>query len=326
MHNLDAAHAFKLTRDHGICMQWKQWCTDEAWSKPARIITAEEVRHVAAWRPVREDMEFPQAGQNILDWLGRLESWCAGQPSGTPYQGLDMEFQWLRAAVRHQVPGVYAPGAEVEDLVRDLQALPRTAPGAYAPGAQVGDFPQDLIAQMFPGGDVPAIPHENLVRIDHVTHTVGGAVQRSGLIYPGSMVVIAAPVGTIAHDLPVPIAVGVVVESSSTKGLLVVAWFVPALARTENYRGGKKQLVLDVFGPWTPLDQVAAQVIKQCHPPSPLLHARSILECNFELTEGALPYDVFDALRASHGIDLTGFNTSMTQRGNLYRSYVLMRA
>ena len=34
--------------------------------------------------------------------------------------------------------------------------------------------------------------------------------------------------------------------------------------------------------------------------------------------------DVFDALRTRHNIDLTGFNSSMTQRGNMYRSYVLM--
>ena len=325
MHNLDPAHAFKFTRDNGICMQWKQWCTDEAWSRPVQIILAEEVRHVAAWRPVREIMEFPNGGQGILDWIGRLEAWCAGQPQGTAYQGLDLEFQWLRAAVRHQVPGDYAPGAEVEDLLRDLRGLPHAGPRAYAPGPQVGDFPQDVIAQMFPGGDVPNIPHENLVRIDNVTHTAAGAVMRPNTIYPGSLVVIAAPEGTIAHDLPVPIAVGMVVEASSTKDMLVVAWYVPALARTENYRGGKKRMVLDVFGPWVPRNEVSVQVIKQCRHPSPLVRVQSILECNFLLSsDGALPYDVFDALRTRHNIDLTGFNSSMTQRGNMYRSYVLM--
>ena len=51
-----------------------------------------------------------------------------------------------------------------------------------------------------------------------------------------------------------------------------------------------------------------------------------VLECNFDLTEeSALPYNLFDALRMRHSIDLSGFNTSMTRRGNMYRSYVLLR-
>ena len=50
-----------------------------------------------------------------------------------------------------------------------------------------------------------------------------------------------------------------------------------------------------------------------------------ILECNFDLNDaGALPYDVFDALRTLHGIDITGFSTSMTHKGNVYRSYALL--
>ena len=50
-----------------------------------------------------------------------------------------------------------------------------------------------------------------------------------------------------------------------------------------------------------------------------------VLECNFELSEAeTLPYDVFDALRTLHDIDVTGFKTSMTHRGNLYRNYALL--
>jgi len=49
------------------------------------------------------------------------------------------------------------------------------------------------------------------------------------------------------------------------------------------------------------------------------------LECNFELSEAeTLPYDVFDALRTLHNIDVTGFTFSMTHKGNLYRSYALL--
>ena len=62
-------------------------------------------------------------------------------------------------------------------------------------------------------------------------------------------------------------------------------------------------------------------------PPPPLnVSSPSILEANFELKDDqTLPYDVLDAVRTQHGIDLTGLNMSMTRRGNCYRSYVLMR-
>ena len=47
-----------------------------------------------------------------------------------------------------------------------------------------------------------------------------------------------------------------------------------------------------------------------------------IRERNFDLSDaGALPYDVFDVLRTEHDIDVAGFSTSMTHKGNLYRNY-----
>ena len=39
-----------------------------------------------------------------------------------------------------------------------------------------------------------------------------------------------------------------------------------------------------------------------------------------------LPYDVLDALRVLHSLDLTGCNLKLARRVSMYRSYVLMRA
>ena len=67
-------------------------------------------------------------------------------------------------------------------------------------------------------------------------------------------------------------------------------------------------------------------MVKRCRLPDAIVNVRAVLECNFDLTEeSALPHDLFDALRTRHSIDMSGFNTSMTRRGNMYRSYVLMR-
>jgi len=92
-----------------------------------------------------------------------------------------------------------------------------------------------------------------------------------------------------------------------------------------NYRGGGKKRILDLFGRWMPVTGHGVDIVKKCSVPRPIVHATETLECNFDFEDNCLPYHVFDALRLRHSIDLTGFNTSMTFRGNDYRSYVLMR-
>ena len=326
MHKLSAAHAFRFSRDNGVSMQWKQWSTDEAWSKPVQILSASKAAALKQWRPAEEKMEFPSAGRDILDWLGRLETWCAAHPAGSDYLGLHREFAWLRAAVSHDLPGTYAPGSRVDDILRDLRALPHSRPEAKAPGAACYEFPHDIVAQLYPGADVPTLPHDALVRIEGVTHDSVGAVARSKVIVPGSHIVVAAPDGTTAHGQALPIMVGQVVDTSCKRGSLLVAWYLPQLARMENFRGGKKKQILDVFGPWSPVDEMSVEDLTKCRLPDPILQIECVLEANFDLTENqTLPYDVFDALRTRHSIDLTGFNLSMTRHGNLYRSYVLMR-
>ena len=74
------------------------------------------------------------------------------------------------------------------------------------------------------------------------------------------------------------------------------------------------------------MEELSVEAMQRCRLPGHFVDALSILEANFELDdEGTLPYEVFDCLRTWHRLDLTGFTTSMTQRGNLYRNYVLMK-
>ena len=329
MHNLDPVHAFRFTRRDGVHMQWKQWCTDETWSRPIQLLAPHEVQPVGAWRPAQLPMQFPSQGTSILGWLNRFEAWCGSQPAGTAYLGLEREFVWLRAAVQHQVPGIYAPGIEVESIVSDLRGLQHGRPGTDAPGAMVAKFPEDIIAQLFPSGDVPRIPADSLVRVEHVTHKpgAGGGALRSDLIVPGSLLLVSPPADSaVAHGHRLPIIVGMAVDTSCKKGTILVAWYVPELARAENYRGGAKKTILDVFGPWRSMHELTLEALRQCRLPEPFVNVGSVLEANFELgIEGTLPYDVLDSLRTHHQIDLTGFSMSQTQRGNLYRQYVLMR-
>ena len=105
----------------------------------------------------------------------------------------------LRALVHHQVPGEYSPGTTVDTLLGDLKALPHSKPqGPRAPGS----LQSDTITQLFPGGDIPPIPAENLVRIDGITHTAGGRPLRSKVIHPGSLLLVRVPDDTQVWGYP----------------------------------------------------------------------------------------------------------------------------
>ena len=324
LHSLSSANAYRFSRGNGIFMQWKQWATNEAWSTSVQILSASDVAILKRWRPAEATMEFPSGGIEIQNWLGRLEAWCASQPAGSNYLGLHREFTWLRAAVGHTLPGTYAPGRKVDDLVRVLRALPHSRPGT--PGEQHREFPQDIVAQLYPSADMHIPEQDALVRIEGLTHDAARDAIRSKVLIAGSNIVVAAPEGTRAHGHALPIMVGQVVDTSCRRGTLLVAWYLPQLAPQANFRGGPKKQIIDVFGPWSPVDELAAGDLKTCRLPDPIVHIQSVLEANFDLTEQqTLPYHVFDTLRNRHSIDLTGFNVSMTRHGNLYRSYVLMR-
>ena len=323
MRNLDPAHAFMFFRASGIYLQWKQWCTDEDWCKPVLLVSEGDMFMLASFRPPCLDMVF-SAGQAILDWIDRFQVWCAAQPV-SKYKGFEAEFRWLRAIVHHQVPGEYSPGTTVDNLLRDLKALPHARPqGPRAPGM----LQSDTITQSFRGADIPPIPAENLLKIDGVTHIAGGLPIRSRVIHPGSLLLVRVPDDTQVHGFPIKFLVAVAVQTSSRMvrdQRSVVMWYVPDLAPVEHFRSGANEKILDIFGPWKSIDDLTVSQLRTCNLPQPMVDLPQILECNFDLSnEGTLPYDVFDALRRQHGIDVTGLDTSRTHKGNLYRSYALL--
>ena len=67
-----------------------------------------------------------------------------------------------------------------------------------------------------------------------------------------------------------------------------------------------RKQIIDVFGPWSPVEELTEEDLTKCRLPDPIMHIRSVLEANFDLTEHqTLPDDRFDALRNRHSIDLT---------------------
>lgn len=236
MHNLDPVHAFRYIRSTaGIHMQWKQWCTDETWSKPLLVVGADSISSLGQFRPDKLKMEFPQQGQTILDWVQRFEYWCSTQTGGK-YQCLKAEMAWLKQAAKHRAPGVYAPGAEVQTLVQDLCNLPGKRPEETSSQSTYCD---DNLVQLFPSSDIPRMPADSLVRIDNITHNPNGQAMRSRVICPGSTLVVQVPGDTKVHGYQVPFLCAVALETSRQReqdNKIAVGWYLPSLAREETFR------------------------------------------------------------------------------------------
>ena len=107
-------------------------------------------------------------------------------------------------------------------------------------------------------------------------------------------------------------------------GSVIVKWFVPPTAPVVRAGGGKKKLVVDLFGVWTPVDELELGDATHVTLPSPQVKTSNILEFNFELDDGKLPFEVLDRLRTIHGIDVTAISMSHTGLGARYRAHVLM--
>ena len=233
---LGPVHAIKFYRSSGIWVQWKQWMTDEDWSQPVLLLTPEDMNKLANFEPTRHTMEFPNGGQNILDWVGKFEHWCTCLPNDT-YPDLDRSVAWLRAAVEHALPGAYAPGQTVHALVHTLTSLPHCRPH-QSTRTCCPTLPQDILTQLFPGSDVPAIPAEALLKIEGITHIKGQRV-RSNTIVPGSLLLVRVNGETtvLGHKIPFLVAVAAQTRDKYvTCDKILVAWMLPQLGKSETFR------------------------------------------------------------------------------------------
>ena len=57
--------------------------------------------------------------------------------------------------------------------------------------------------------------------------------------------------------------------------------------------------------------------------PSTLVPTSNLLEFNFELDDGKLPFEVLGRLRVIHGIDVTALSMSQTVIGRCFRAHAL---
>jgi hypothetical protein len=319
---LARVHAYRIYRSNGIYMEWKQWMTDEQWSKPVLLVPADKIATVAAWHPDTCPMAFKKPDR-MHEWLNKLQLWCASQ-QGEKFANVGPSFEWLHQVVDHKAPG-YAPCSSVEKILSDVRALPRRIGKQPTSGAAYNIDRQ--ICLMYPGADVPRVPAADLVHIEQVTHKADGQPirEQSNRITHGSLVVTRVPIDCKVRGYPIPFLVGQALDELITgSGKFLVAWFAPPLAPAMTMRPGKRTHILDIFGSWCTTDHMSVPHLRESNFPDPWIAVDDVLEANIEFAEDdTLPYWVFDALRLKHGIDVTGINFSRTHRGQLYECYAL---
>ena len=119
----------------------------------------------------------------------------------------------------------------------------------------------------------------------------------------------------------VPFSLGMAIPSSDAdvSDYILVAWWVPGASPM-----GKYAEVIDMFGPWEQYDELNLETAASASVPSVRVPRDDVLLMNVELdADSQIPFAAFDALRAKHGIDVSGVALSLTHRGNLYRAHAL---
>lgn len=125
-----------------------------------------------------------------------------------------------------------------------------------------------------------------------------------------------------------PFTVARIVDMPTTmRGDLLVSWWIPDQTPKRDFKVGRKRKVVDLFATWRPMAALTPSELTGCLLPETFVSQDAVLHAAFSMEgEGLIPFSVFDALRADHDIDVTSLTLSQTQRGNVYRNYVLMGA
>lgn len=338
-HRLRNAHSFAFTRTAaGITARWKQWLTDSTWSRPLTIVSAIQMRDFYRLRPPAEPRVFPEAtASGILAFLDTLDVLLAARTSedstipagrsGRSWRHVDrqLDMAWLRRVVRQEELSL-KDCRSIDDVLGDLIRIGKGMPLNH--GNTISDqkqFPDDVLVHLFPGSDVPSLPVDSLVDVvggAHPQEARQKATQLSAtLCGPGDRLILRSPDKN--HQLPFLMAVMVDTDGLNA-GSAYVQWWLPGQSKKANHKGGKKKLVMDIFGPWFPADSLTLANLQAL--PPPLVKADDVLEWGFGLTEDKqIPFETLDVIMDKHGIDITGLTLSSTSRGNQYRMYRLMK-
>ena len=200
-HGLRHVHQLKFCRHDGIHVCWKQWMTDEHWSKPHLLVPAEEMREVAAVRPTVQQMDFPEAEKTKV-WLDKLEVWAAAQE----VPGYQSRIAWLRGVVDHTASDCMG-GLSLDHVLAEIR---NAGSCRTADSLQMVEFPPDITTQLCPGGDVPHIPADALLAFGEPDSLMA----HQNIVVPGSMLIVKMPMDFQVHETAMPFLLAMALELS----------------------------------------------------------------------------------------------------------------
>ena len=124
-------------------------------------------------------------------------------------------------------------------------------------------------------------------------------------------------------DFNMPFLMAMVVDCRLTLDELNGQYWVPPLAPLSRVGGGKKRMVVDLFGDWVPFDTLTIAEAQLVDFPDITMRRADILDVITLTGQGKIPYTALDKLRREHMIDVTALSLSQTHSGCLYRAHVL---
>ena len=316
---LNCVHMLSVYRDQeGVWVKWKQYMTDEAWSRPILLVKRDRMAAIAAYRPKPLVQEFAQAAA-MQSWANKLEVALTDQ--GATATRCQRSLNWFRDVVAGK-DVKYRARISLDQIVSDLKALGNGMFAGPVPlQAAPMEYPPDVVASLFPGADHPVLPVDALVRIQNAWEPELAPVA----FVPGSLVICKAPPdATFQGRQCMLFMMGMLLpyHGGHEDDRVCLEWWVPSQTPRVDFKKGRKALTLDIFAAWRPLDSINVEERREFALPDCLVKKSDVLMHNIELENDKLQFKVFDSLRAEHNIDCTALSVSQTQGGNAYRTYV----
>ena len=142
----------------------------------------------------------------------------------------------------------------------------------------------------------------------------------------GAMILCKSGLSSICRSgssLKMPFLMAMVVDCRLAADEITVQYWAPPLARLSRVGGGRKRLLVDLFGDGPPFDTLMISDAELLNFPDIAVQKADILEVITLETLGQIPYTPLDKLRREHMIDVTVVSLSQPHLRGLYRAHVI---
>ena len=315
--HLSRVHAVNFFRSNGIWVKWMQYMTSEEWSRPVLLIPPHEMRSIAAWRPEVTPHQYSDMDQRgKITWLEKFEAHMH-DASGLP-DHVRADIRHLKDVIAGKV-SMYQTGPPLDSIIDDLV---RASSGeVYLPVVVADQLAPDTLAQYFAGADHPEAPVDTLISVPKRWEP-----PVTNVLMVGAMILCKSGLSSIRRSgssLKMPFLMAMVVDCVPTDPDVTVQYWVPPVAPVSRVGGGKKKMVVDLFGDWAAFDTLSISDAENVNFPGITVQKADVLEVITLTKLGQIPYTALDKLRREHAIDVAALSLSQTHLGGVYRAHVL---